>query len=107
MASALCIYEDNRIHSACAIIDNGRKLNDFEVKEIYSEGTYYGMPIVYTLPGGNLPDYLYIDGKFVYDPRPEPEQPEPETAGNLEQRVAAVESDVAALTTAIEKGLAL
>lgn len=32
---------------------------------------------------------------------------EPEPVGNLEQRVAAVESDVAALTTAIEKGLAL
>lgn len=32
---------------------------------------------------------------------------EPEPASNLEQRVAAVESDVANLTAAIEKGLAL
>lgn len=34
-------------------------------------------------------------------------RPGPAPAGNLEQRVAAVESDVASLTAAIEKGLAL
>jgi hypothetical protein len=34
-------------------------------------------------------------------------RPAPAPAGNLEQRVAAVESDVVSLTEAIEKGLAL
>lgn len=62
MASALCLYEDNRIHSAWKVLPNGN---------------YDGMPIVEKLPDGNLPDYLYIDGEYVYDPIPKPEQPEP------------------------------
>ena len=61
--------------------------------------------IVEELPEGDFHDYLYIDGKYVYNPLPKPEQPEP--ASSLETRVATVEADVAALTTAIEKGLAL
>lgn len=65
MASALCLYGDNRIHSAWKVLPNGN---------------YDGMPIVDTLPEGNLPDYLYIDGEYVFDPlaRPEPVDPEPE-----------------------------
>ena len=77
MASALCLYDDNRIHHACSIIHNGKKLNDLQVKELYPEGIYNGMPIVDTIPEGNLPDYLYVNGEYVYDPHPEPEQPEP------------------------------
>lgn len=62
MRIALCLYEDSRIHSAWRVLPNGK---------------YDGMPIVDTLPEGNLPDYLYINGEYVYDPLPEPEQPEP------------------------------
>lgn len=62
MASALHLYEDNRIHSAWKVLPNGN---------------YDGMPIVDKLPEGNLPDYLYINGKYVFDPLPKPEQPEP------------------------------
>ena len=83
-------------------------LNLSEDKRILSAsvgGNYNGMPIVDTLPEGNLPDYLYVNGVYVYDPLPKPEQPEP--APSLESRVATVESDVASLTAAIEKGLAL
>ena len=29
------------------------------------------------LPEGNITDYLYIDGEFVYDPLPEPEPVDP------------------------------
>lgn len=61
--------------------------------------------LVDTIPEGNLTDYLYIGEKYVYDPLPEPEQPAP--ASSLETRVATVEAGVVALTTAIEKGLAL
>lgn len=57
MASALCFYDDNRIHSAWKVLPNGN---------------YDGMPIVEELPEGNLPDYRYIDGKYVYDPIPKP-----------------------------------
>lgn len=31
-----------------------------------------------TLPEGNLPDYRYEAGSFLYDPIPEPEPPTPE-----------------------------
>lgn len=87
---ALNLSTDLRILSAWKVLPNGN---------------YDGMPIVEELPAGNLPDYLYINGEYVYAPLPEPEQPEP--APSLEFRVATVESDVASLTAAIEKGLAL
>ena len=35
-------------------------------------------PRVNELPEGNLPDYLYIDGEYIYDPLPKPEEPEPQ-----------------------------
>lgn len=59
---ALNLNSDNRILSACKVLSNGN---------------YDGMPIVDTLPEGNLPDYLYINGEYIYDPLPKPEQPEP------------------------------
>lgn len=34
--------------------------------------------IVDVLPEGDISDYLYVDGQYVYDPLPEPEQPEAE-----------------------------
>lgn len=33
---------------------------------------------VEALPEGDISDYRYADGEFVYDPLPEPEVPEPE-----------------------------
>ena len=32
--------------------------------------------LVDTLPDGNIADYLYVDGAYVYDPLPEPAEPE-------------------------------
>lgn len=61
---ALHLYSDNRIHSACGVLP-GRDYGD--------------APIVDTLPDGNLLDYLYVNGEYVYDPLPEPEPSEPET----------------------------
>lgn len=57
MSYALKIAEDNRISYACVVLPNGN---------------YNGMPIVDVLPEGNLPDYLYVNGEFVYDPLPKP-----------------------------------
>ena len=42
----------------------------------YEEYAVDGMPIVDELPNGNIVDYKYIDGAFIYDPIPIPE-PEP------------------------------
>lgn len=68
MKCALNLAEDSRILSAWKILPNGN---------------YEGMPIVDTLPEGSLPDYLYIEGKYVYDPLPRPEPVEPEPEGSV------------------------
>ena len=60
---ALNLDTDNRILSACTVL---------------SIGTYDGMPIVNTLPDGDISDYKYIDGEYVYDPLPDPVEPDPE-----------------------------
>ena len=62
MKIALKVSEDGRIRYACVVLQNGN---------------YDGMPIVDTLPEGNLPDYLYLDGEYVYDPLPRQEPVEP------------------------------
>ena len=53
MRYALNLSEDNRVLSACIVLPNGN---------------YDGMPIVDTLPEGNLPDYQYINNEFIYNP---------------------------------------
>ena len=58
MKSALNLAEDNRILSAWKVLPNGN---------------YDGMPIVDILPEGNLLDYQYIDGEFIYNPLPKEE----------------------------------
>lgn len=35
-----------------------------------------GAVVVDVLPDGDVSDYLYVDGQYVYDPMPEPKQPE-------------------------------
>lgn len=55
---ALNLFQDNRILSACKVL---------------SKGNYINMPIVDTLPEGNLPDYQYIDNEFIYNPLPKEE----------------------------------
>lgn len=60
---SLNLAEDGRILSACVCF----------------EGRVYEN-ITNTLPGGDVTDYKYIDGSYVYDPLPEP-QPELEPQG--------------------------
>ena len=46
------------------------------------------MPKVDTLPDGDITDYLYVDGQYVYEPLPEPEPKEPvDRLGQLEADV--------------------
>lgn len=78
MAIALKLYEDNRIHSASVVLPGGN---------------YDGMPIVSTLPEGNIYEYRYIDGEYVYDPLPVPEEPEtPDTPTEEEDVWAALDA---------------
>ena len=53
---ALNLSADNRILSAT-----------------YEQYAAPGQPLVEELPEGNLLDYRYEDGEYVYDPIPEPE----------------------------------
>ena len=58
---------DNRVLSACICL----------------EGFEY-MNIVDVLPEGDIFDYRYVDGEYVYDPLPEPEpQPEEPTVDDV------------------------
>lgn len=55
MKYALNIAEDKRILSACVVLANR---------------SYNNMPLVDTLPEGNIADYLYINNEYIYDPIP-------------------------------------
>lgn len=57
---------------ALNLSENGRILS-----ATYEQFAAEGQPIVDALPDGDISEYLYIDGGYVYDPLPEPEQPEP------------------------------
>lgn len=63
MKYALNLAEDGRILSAT-----------------YEEFAFEGMPIVDELPEGDISDYLYTDGEYVYVPLPNPEPPPAETS---------------------------
>lgn len=85
---ALNLSEDNRILSACVMLpivyvdEEGNPVNEEDKGAIpvydIVDGKYNGMPIIETLPEGDVSDYLYIDGQYIYDPLPRPEEPEPE-----------------------------
>ena len=62
---ALNLAPDNRILSAT-----------------FAEFAAPGQPIVDALPDGNISDYLYIGGEYVYDPLPAPEPPAPEPSAD-------------------------
>lgn len=53
---------------ALNLADDGRILS-----VTYEQYAAPGQPIVDTLPEGNVNDYLYVNGEFVYDPLPVPD----------------------------------
>lgn len=56
-----------------------------------------GAVLAEALPEGNISDYLYRDGAFLYEPLPRPEPADPETTA--EERIAALEAKNEALST--------
>lgn len=58
-------------------------------------------PRVENLPDGDITEYRYVDGEYIHDPLPKPEQPE-ETVLTQEARITALEQAL----TAIEEGIA-
>ena len=61
MKYALNLNEDGRILSAT-----------------YEKYAAEGMPIVDTLPEGDIYEYIYQNGEYIHDPLPKPEQPKEE-----------------------------
>lgn len=61
-----------------------------------------GSVLVDELPEGNLPDYIWQDGAFVYDPLPEPD-PVPEEPSQLD-RVEAQATYTAMMTDTLLEG---
>lgn len=59
---ALNLNEEYRILSACIALPS----------------TPADLPRVDALPDGDVSDYLYVDGEYVFDPLPRPEPPTPE-----------------------------
>lgn len=57
-----------------------------------------GAVMVQALPDGNLADYQYIDGEYIYHPLPKPEAPEPVPAPTVEERIAQLEAQNQMLT---------
>lgn len=70
MNYALTLAEDGRILSAT-----------------YEEFASDSAVLVDELPEGNIADYLYIDGEYIHDPQPEPEEPGPSQLDIIEAQV--------------------
>ena len=75
---------------ALNLADNGRILS-----ATYDRYAPAHQPRVDALPEGNLPDYFYVDGKFIYDPLPKPSEPDPQPT--QEERIKALEEENAVL----------
>jgi hypothetical protein len=53
------------------------KDNRIEAVGIYHQGFPDDVIVVDVLPEGDISEYRYIDGEYIHDPLPKPEQPEP------------------------------
>lgn len=71
MKYALNLAEDKRILSAT-----------------FEKYAVEGMPLVNELPDGNITDYLYVDGAYVYAPLPEPTMSEEEVRAERDRLLA-------------------
>ena len=53
--------------------------NDGRILSVtYEQYASPGMPIVDSIPEGDVSDWLFVDGQYVYDPVPVPPEPTPE-----------------------------
>lgn len=57
-------------------VDSTNRINRWEFTKYVPADQLDQYILVDYIPEGNLPDYLYINGEYVYDPLPKPEQPE-------------------------------
>ena len=58
---------------ALSLADDGRILS-----VTYAKYALVNTVVVEILPEGDISEYRYVDGEFIHDPLPKPEQPEAE-----------------------------
>ena len=62
-------------------------------------------PRVEQLPDGNISDYLYVNGEYVYDPLPVPPEPKPTvTAKMIPGEYFTIDNNIFQATTTIPAG---
>lgn len=71
---------------ALNLADDGRILS-----VTYEAFANNNMPIVDSLPEGDVSDYKYVGGEFVYDPQPELEQENKPSVRTDAERIADLE----------------
>jgi len=89
---ALNLNTDNRILSACIVLPS----------------TPASMPRVDRLPDGDITNYRYEGGEYIYDPLPEPEPPEPQPSevDVLKEQVAMIEDALCEIDESNEERIA-
>lgn len=86
MMYALNLAEDGRILSAT-----------------YPQYAPVGAVIMDVLPDGDIYEYRYVNGEYVHDPLPKPEEPEqPEHTPTAEERIAQLEAENKTLTAQVD-----
>ena len=95
MIYALNLSGDGRILSACVV------LGWHEEGEIPK--TFNGMPVVESLPEGDITEYLFVNGEYIHDPLPIPDKPDPQPT--QEERISALEAQLAAYEAAYVEGV--
>lgn len=60
-------------------LDEGSRI----LSATYEAYAVASMPVVSTLPDGDITDYKYINGEFIHEPLPEPIQPQEPTTEDI------------------------
>ena len=68
----------------------------------YPEYAPPGTVQVESLPEGDISNYKHIDGRFVFDPLPTSEEPEPGETPAVEARVERLEEETAEIREAFD-----
>ena len=76
--------------------ENGRVLS-----ATFEKYAVENMPLVDTLPEGDIYEYRYQNGEYIHDPLPKPEEPT-EKPVSLESRVETLEMDNVEMKEALE-----
>lgn len=75
---AIMLVEDGRIGYATYPKYATNEVAPEDAEDFIPETLIEGYVLVEALPEGDIADYRYVDGEYVYDPLPPEEEPETE-----------------------------